>query len=260
MLIDSSSNFEPENTDNHPADQSVAIDSLSTTHIDASRIQASTSYKPPLSYLSFPPEIRVRIYEFVLDASDKSPKQRYRTPSFAAELSLLLVSRQTYFESYHIYYRINTIHLSTTTNLFRFLCKIGYARRQQLVSISFQNFDENAKRAFLILRTARRLKRIRFILPTILPPGYAALREVRGMESVEIRCDRDCSELIEAMKRPRLARFRSPKDPDDLFKQRREVFPKLERERLGIDMNWTHGICLCRHCKLLLETRPPYLW
>lgn len=159
-----------------------------------------------------------------------------------------------------MYYALNTIHLCSTGRLFYFLTRIGYARRQQLVSIAFHIFDKDAKRAFLVLRTAKRLQHLKFHLPGdsarqggYLVPGMAALREVRGLSHVEITSSYDCSDLITSMMRPRLSRY-SLKATDkkfDLFKQPREVFPKTEAQRLRIGMNWTFGTTLCVSCKKL---------
>ena len=87
-------------------------------------------------------------------------------------------------------------------------------------------------------------------------PGMAALREVRGLSHVEITSSFDCSDLIAAMMRPRLAR-NTPKSKDDdkldLFKQPKERFPKSEAQRLRIGMNWTFGTKFCDSCPKLAE-------
>lgn len=68
---------------------------------------------------------------------------------------------------------------------------------------------------------------------------------------MEITSSYDCSDLIAAMKRPRLARY-TLKSVDnkeiDLFKQPRERLPKTEAQNLKIDMNWTSGTELCSSC------------
>lgn len=68
-------------------------------------------------------------------------------------------------ETYHMYYALKTVHLCSTERLFQFLTRISYARRQQLVSVSFHEFDQDAERAFQVLRTATRLEHIKFHLP-----------------------------------------------------------------------------------------------
>lgn len=172
-----------------------------------------------------------------------------------------------------MYYALNTVHLCSTERLFQFLTRIGYARRQQLVSVSFHKFDEDAKRAFQVLRTAKRLEHIKFHLPGCCPlhlsyrnpPGMAALREVRGLSHVEITASFDCSDIINAMMRPRIVRYASGSKNDDekvdLLKQPRERFPKTEAERLKVGMNWTSGTRQCgsspqqdMHGMLSLET------
>lgn len=159
-----------------------------------------------------------------------------------------------------MYYALNTIQLCSTGRLFYFLTRMGYARRQQLVSIAFHIFDKNAKRAFLVLRTAKRLQHLKFHLPGDSPrqggylvPGIAALREVRGLSRVEITSSYDCSDLIAAMMRPRLSRYtlKATDKVVELFKPPREIFPKTEAQRLRIAMNWTFGTTLCVTCKKL---------
>lgn len=158
-----------------------------------------------------------------------------------------------------MYYALNTIHLCSTGRLFYFLTRIGYARRQQLVSIAFHIFDNDAKRAFLVLRTAKRLQHLKFHLPRDLKgqdgyfavPGMAALREVRGLSHVEITSSHDCSDLIASMTRPRLSRYtlKATDKEVEFFKQPREHFPKTEAQRLRIGMNWMFGTTLCVSCK-----------
>lgn len=71
---------------------------------------------------------------------------------------------------------------------------------------------------------------------------------------MEITSRYDCSDLIAAMMRPRLARYASKLSDNkevDLFKQPRERFLKTEEQRLIIGMNWTFGTKLCGSCTKL---------
>ena len=93
-----------------------------------------------------------------------------------------------------------------------------------------------------------------------MPPGYAALREVRGLEEVVIRgplhiqrlqwplagyvcqCQHnggtlsDVGELEKAMRRPRVGRYKmDPCETFNLMKGRREGMQKTEEEKLQED-------------------------
>lgn len=213
-----------------------------------------------LQLLPFPPEIRLMIYNLVLDLSNDEPRDpklpreltirpKRSSTSKDFNLSVLLVSKQTYMETYHIFYRINHLCFETTTTLFQFLHHIGSPRRQQIVSVSFNNFDHNAKRAFRLLKTCQRLKHVRLILPLHQPPGYVALREVRGLESVYVYLHEylthrgiprsDPNELKKAMMRPRLKQYEiDPEAKIDLFKTCRKILRKTDDENLAIEMKW----------------------
>lgn len=235
-----------------------------TQHTGTTSSQTKTKKEKtgtPLQLLPFPSEIRHQIYEYVLyvpntasrDSFDKRPwwvKSAPTPKNF--NLSILLASKQTYIEAHHIFYRINELIFKDTSALFQFLCHIGYVRRQQIVSISFQKFERNAKLAFRLLKSCQRLKCLRFLLPDDKPPGYAALREVRGIEDVEIFCyplpiwdihwfkgSALKQALQQAMSRPRLKRY-EPNDEKklDLFKKHREILPKTDAEELAIKMLW----------------------
>lgn len=157
-----------------------------------------------------------------------------------------------------MYYALNTIQVCSTGRLFDFLTRIGYARRQHLVSVAFHAFDNDAKRAFLVLRTARRLQHLKFHLPKDAAgqgsyhaiPGIAALREVRGLSHVEITPSPVYPDLVAAMMRPRLPRYtlKANDRQVNLFKQPRENFPKTEAQRLRIDMNWKYETSMCATC------------
>lgn len=234
--------------------------------------------------LSLPPEIRNRIYTFVLSIPRNDLCQRHlpdlprvqranscsndpRSPN----LSVLLVCKQIYIEAYHIFSHHNELHFDNTTRLLNFLRRIGYARRQQLRVIFFHEFDDQAKKAFRLLRTCPKLTRVRLIFPTrraaLYPPGYAALREVRGLQAVDMHgqgrsffgpdyrkivqpweIDPVCNptDLERAMMRPRLKRFVADSNKKiNLFHRRREVFRseqdevfRFEQDDLRIRMNW----------------------
>ena len=216
-----------------------------------------------LQLLPFPPEIRHLIYSLVLDVSNDKPLE-IKLPgrltisptnspaSIGSDLSILLVSKQTYMDAYHVFYRINRFHFESTTVLFNFLHGIGSIRRQHVVWVSFRSFDDDAKRAFRLLKSCQRLKHLQLTLPDYQPSGYVALREVRGLESVHIylqvslrhpRWARQSNpeELMKAMKRPRLKQYEIDHDAEiDLFKKRRKVLRKTEDENLAFDVSWGH--------------------
>ena len=224
-----------------------------------------------------PPEVRNRICELVLGAPYDDPSSCLTDIGFPnqassfdwhgtvqrvgpALLSLLLVSKQIYTETFHIFYATNNLAFSSTDVLYRFLRRIGYARRQHITMVYFIYEGPNAKEAFRLLKTCRRLRRLQFSLPCSMPPGYAALREVRGLEEVIIRpvhkqvlqyplagyrchCQSnggalsDAAELEKAMKRPRVGRYKmDPCETFNLMKGRREGMQKTEEEKLQEDM------------------------
>lgn len=183
------------------------------------------------------------------------------------DLSILLVSKQTYLESFHVFYATNCLSFTNTGMLYRFLKNIGYARRQHLTMIYFIWRGPNAKEAFRLLKTCRRLTRVEFTVPCSHPPGYEALKEVR-VETAKARalihfapaqlpsairshtscfgdyechclCRRDyeppsrLQELEKAMMRPRRpADLPDPEETFDLFNPRRELFKKSEDQDL----------------------------
>ena len=143
-------------------------------------------YVGELKHLPFPPEIRQRIYKYALQLPgcfkeplyyDALPTSRSRSlwpikrqafhyPLHAGapspfDLSLLLVSKQTFLEAYHVFYRFNTIFFASTDALLEFLQGIGYARRQELTDIGFDWVGEEttkAKATFRLLRTCGNLR------------------------------------------------------------------------------------------------------
>ena len=95
------------------------------------------------------------------------------------DLSILMVSKQIYVEAFHVFYTSNCFSFTDTGLLYRFLKNIGYTRRQHLTMIYFLWRGPDAKEAFRLLKTCRRLKLVQFTVPCSHPPGYEALKEVR---------------------------------------------------------------------------------
>lgn len=189
--------------------------------------------QPAHAHLPFPPEIRDRIYQFVLilehnpkyalDSDDCIPGPRQvsfaeqplkRTPKKYDDkffwsrvkgpdkrpLSLLLVSKQTYCEAYHIFYRDNNLQFLNVCYLWRFLKNIGYARRQHVTHITFVRMGREEDAAFRMLQRCPRLKFLDIIFPCRLglsgcrpchDQNYSILREVRGLEAVNFKYDED---------------------------------------------------------------------
>ena len=184
------------------------------------------------------------------------------------DLSILLVSKQIYVEAFHVFYTQNCFSFTNTGLLYRFLKNTGYTRRQHLTMVYFLWRGPDAKEAFRLLKTCRRLRLVQFTVPCSHPPGYEALKEVR-VEKAKARAlvhyataqnppldnqnhrscfgDYQCHclcrhrdepasslrELEKAMMRPR----REKDVPDaeekfDLFKPKREHFRKSEEQDL----------------------------
>lgn len=122
----------------------------------------------------------------------KSPDTRH--------LSLLLVSKQTYCEAYHIFYRDNNLQFLNVCYLWQFLKNFGYARRHCITHITFVWMGLEAKAAFRLLQRCPRLKFLDIILPCRIAFyescecyrfGSSMLREVRGLEAVVFKHDED---------------------------------------------------------------------
>jgi hypothetical protein len=146
-----------------------------------------------------PIEIRDQIFRLVLKQSENDPSMKptpgdtYTVfqatgPTFS-DFSLLLVSRQTFLETYATFYRFNKLHFGSTKYLFRFLRNIGFARRQQITRIAFGWTFHccNAKATFRLLKTCSNLRTVEIILDSRRNDlagawDIGALREVRGME------------------------------------------------------------------------------
>lgn len=257
-------------------------------------------------FLDLAPEIRNRIYHFILgppqDPSicltqvlDNSPlrapsggvdfdnsfrirkvepNRKHKDPDAGVthevkpgDLSILLASKRTYEEAFHVFYSTNCFSFTDTGLLYRFLKKIGYTRRQHLTMVYFLWRGPDAKEAFRLLKTCRRLKTVQFIVPCSHPPGYEALKEVR-VEKAKARalvhfapaqesplnggldhdgcfgdylchcnCRRDdepassLRELERAMMRPRRKQdLLDVEEKFDLFKPKREHFRKSEEQ------------------------------
>ena len=180
-------------------------------------------------------------------------------------LNILLSCKQIYMEAFHVFYTSNRFYFPDTELLYSFLKGIGYNRRQHVTMIVFVWRGPYAKEAFRLLKTCRRLKSVRFRMPCSEPPGYAAVREIRGLqqalvthrlhygirrndrhrlasENYRCLCHRgeqrkgpldDVQELERAMMRPRLKQYaEDPSEEFDLFKGKREVLKKTEESSL----------------------------
>ena len=185
------------------------------------------------------------------------------------DLSILLVSKQTYVEAFHVFYTTNCFSFTDTGLLYRFLKRIGYTRRQHLTMVYFLWRGPDAKEAFRLLKTCRRLKMVQFTVPCSHPPGYEALKEVR-VEKAKARalihfahaqtppingnrdhggcfgdylCHCQCRrgdepasslrELESAMMRPRCTQdLPDAEEEFDLFKPKREHFKKSEDQEM----------------------------
>ncbi len=166
-----------------------------------------------------------------------------------SDLSLLLVSKTIYTEAFHIFYR-NRLAFLNTDVLGHFLLTSGHARRQQITDIVFVWQGHQPKWAFRLLKKCCNLKRVTVVVyGGYQPPGYAALREVRGLDEVKVyssdwflgsliyflgfsywnrpheeQAEFDDEELILAMKRPRLQRDAgNPDEKLELFRKQRRI-------------------------------------
>ena len=194
------------------------------------------------------------------------------------DLSVLMVSKQIYVEAFHVFYTSNCFSFTDTGLLYRFLKNIGYTRRQHLTMIYFLWCGPDAKEAFRLVKTCRRLRQEQFTVPCSHPPGYEALKEVK-VETAKARAlihytpaqnpplngihdhtscfgDYQCHclcrrpyepassmpELEDAMMRPRRAQdLPDPDEKFDLFKPKREHFKKSEEQDLLQEMASFHG-------------------
>ena len=201
----------------------------------------------PLPHLPFPPEIRDRIYTHILYSSSNirlvDGMNRFYMNGRPADrylLSALLLSRGTYIEAFHIFYKINTFVFTSTDVLYQFLRNIGYPRRQQVTDIEFNWSGLDPKRAFRLLKTCQGLKSLKINMNGEALQGFAALREVRGLENVTVSRETNAltqhggfQALEQAMMRPRLKSHTvNPDRKINLFNGKREVFKMIEDRRL----------------------------
>ena len=249
-----------------------------------------------LGFPYLPPEIRNVIYRFVLQPPEDPSicltqpfcTRRLETPSMGADtvdafdphsvvgnefrerimhwasprdLSILLVSKETYAEAFHVFYSTHCFYFQDTGLLYSFLKTIGYNRRQYLTMVSFLWRGPDAKEAFRLLKSCRRLTTVSFTVPCSHPPGYEALKEVRaeraiacalvhfpplgthtscfGDYSCHCRCRRpheapsSLKQLEDAIMRPRRQQhFPTPHAKLIPFNPKRECFPKSEDQNL----------------------------
>ena len=203
------------------------------------------------------------------------PNPKHKDPDWGVihvvgsnDLSILLVSKQIYVEAFHVFYTTNCFSFTDTGLLYRFLKNIGYNRRQHLTMVYFLWRGPDAKEAFRLLKTCRRLTNVQFTVPCSHPPGYEALKEVRVNEAKaralvhfqpaqnrpltihdhtscfgDYQCHCICRrryepasnlrELENAMMRPRRQQdLPDPNEKFDLFKSKREYFKKSEEQDL----------------------------
>ena len=235
-----------------PEDQSICLTQILDDH----------PLRAPNGGVDF--EHTFRVKSIVQNPEHKDPEWGVMHPVKPRVLSILLVSKQTYVESFHVFYTTNCLSFTNTGLLYRFLKNIGYARRQHLTSIYFLWRGSNAKEAFRLLKTCRRLTTVHFTVPCSHPPGYEALKEVRvenakaralihfapaQLPPLRIRSHTSCfgdyechclcrrpyeppsslRELENAMMRPRRPEdLPDPEEIFDLFKPKREQFKKSE--------------------------------
>lgn len=172
--------------------------------------QEQTTKKKPNAHLPLPPEIRTKIYRSILllpsclKSNRVPPTSKSKTgtqwpgPSSRhdnhypfdnnypdpLDLSLLLVSKATYAESYAIFYGANVLYFRNCATLLQFLRNIGHVRRQALRDIGFDWVGKDSQAAFRLLASCGGLEVVRCTINRLRPPGYEALREVRGLRNV----------------------------------------------------------------------------
>lgn len=229
------------------------------------QLLAKNHKHPQLTQLPCIPEIRDHIYKYVLCSNspvrvgdDILGTRIDGKPCHKSHLSILLLSRQTYIEAFHIFYRFNNFYFTSSNVSYRFLRNIGYVRRQHITAIEFHWSGSHSNLAFRLLKTCRGLKFLKTPIMHNEPDGYMALREVRGLEKVMIdelpahdnyhfnpSIYNDPRELERAMMRPRLKYYAAnPDEKLDLFKRRRKSSKMTEGENLAlankIHIAWTN--------------------
>ena len=159
--------------------------------------------------LPFPAELRNRIYEFALARSldyeingnscyisfeGNTVYQRippgitvWESRPTSLDLSLLLVSRQTYQEARSIFYRINKLCFRGMGELCTFLRNVGLSRRRSITRVAFSLDPDTIVEAVELLRTCDDLTSIEVsILNTVRTVHLSALCTLRGIKNVEI--------------------------------------------------------------------------
>ena len=191
------------------------IRSLPSSHDHASNHPKTNGDIAFPKFMQLPPEIRVQIYQLVLKVSGtcrdtvlalqflRRSNETAQSPIYDVDttshitmtnwhvmdlpnLEILLASKQIFAETFHIFYRQNTFGFSNTTSLFHFLQGMGLKRRQQVTKIFLHWWGPDAKEAFRLLKTCSNLKSITLTMPCVQAVGYYALREVRGLKSVNV--------------------------------------------------------------------------
>lgn len=74
------------------------------------------------------------------------------------DLSLLLVSKQTYLEAIDIFYRINQLDINDCDVLYTFLTNIGLARRQCITAVSFSECGAHVTEGMELLKSCSSLR------------------------------------------------------------------------------------------------------
>jgi hypothetical protein len=167
-------------------------------------------------------------------------------------LALLETCRQIFYESWHLFYQLNTLCLLSASSLFCFLDDIGTARRNQIVSIRC-NFDlaafhhprignglpNSARRK---LRMCTRLKALHFVIDD-KPYGHARrpFRRFGGLQSVGIErngggdfefVEHRVVAYVKSLTRPRIV-----KPPETV-----NLFEGLKRRGKDWDAEWDCGV------------------
>lgn len=146
---------------------------------------------PQLAHLPLPPEIRDRIYKLVLKLPEDEHFPLGNSNDIGPDtssLSLLLMLKQTYVETVHIFYRYNNLKVPSVEPLRTFLYQIGPVRRNYIIHISFVwTFDADAAPAFRLLQRCPNLRYVDVHFPGRCHYGLknaSSLRNVRGIEAV----------------------------------------------------------------------------
>ena len=148
--------------------------------------------QPKFKHLPLPPELRDRVYKFVLISGTGSfPVGEYTSRIAKQRLSLLLVSKQTCLEAFSFFYRYNHFHFFDVDELTQFLKNIGYARRHFVTHVTLHWIDDKAELACRALQRCPNLRCIDIWLDIseVFERGLfrectAFFRNMRGLEEV----------------------------------------------------------------------------